>query len=95
MPKEKGLEWDYVTVSEPEDDAEGESKGAKYECKLCKHKLWLYSNLQRLLKRTQQQLGRVQPWMEEEEEEEEEEMGQEGSSSEGDEWFTGDEDDAE
>eukprot|EP00983_Pelagomonas_calceolata_P112917 1159935-Pelagomonas_calceolata.AAC.1 len=86
MPKEKVLEWDYVTVPGPEDDAEGESKGVKYECKLCKqlkHKLWLYSNLH-LLKRTQDllQLGKVQSWREEEEEEE---TGQEGSSSEGDE----------
>eukprot|EP00983_Pelagomonas_calceolata_P122661 1160928-Pelagomonas_calceolata.AAC.4 len=76
-----GPEWDYVTVPEPEDDTEGESKGVKYECKLCKHKLWLYSYL---LKRTQdlQQLGNVQPWMEEEEVEEEE-MGQEGPAARG------------
>eukprot|EP00983_Pelagomonas_calceolata_P020523 646435-Pelagomonas_calceolata.AAC.1 len=32
MPKEKDLEWDYVTVPEPEDDAEGERKGVMYEC---------------------------------------------------------------
>eukprot|EP00983_Pelagomonas_calceolata_P109963 1159615-Pelagomonas_calceolata.AAC.13 len=36
MPKDKGSEWDHVTVAEP-DEAEGESK-AKNECKLCHHK---------------------------------------------------------
>eukprot|EP00983_Pelagomonas_calceolata_P054130 1143581-Pelagomonas_calceolata.AAC.1 len=32
MPKEKGLEWDYVTVPESEDDAEGESNAEHQEC---------------------------------------------------------------
>eukprot|EP00983_Pelagomonas_calceolata_P125843 1161244-Pelagomonas_calceolata.AAC.13 len=61
MPKEKGLEWDYVTVPGPEDDAEGESKGVKY---VCKHKLWLYSTAPAQAHPGPAAVGRVQLWME-------------------------------
>eukprot|EP00983_Pelagomonas_calceolata_P069171 1150277-Pelagomonas_calceolata.AAC.5 len=100
MPKDKGPEWDHVTVAEP-DEAEGESK-AKNECSHCcaikcascaiTNMLQTWCGCTATCAQDLQQLGQAQAWTAVEEKEE---MGQEEGSSIGEDWFTGNKNDAE
>eukprot|EP00983_Pelagomonas_calceolata_P073939 1152332-Pelagomonas_calceolata.AAC.15 len=92
LPREKGPEWDYVTLVQPE--GTDEVKQGKNKCKLCEHVFHGGAHAMRIRLHFVQVPGcgvakcpaAEDTWVAVDEDEE----GEEGSSSDGEGWFTGD-----